>query len=215
MSMVAEMALVLKGMAAGFTISMPVGPVAILCITRTLHKGRFSGFVSGLGGATADTFYALVAGFGLTIVINFVETNKTGLQIGAGILLLLFGLRIFTSSPVKAYRHRDKEQKGRLSDYLSVLPMAFANPISLFVYIGVFSGLSLNFAGSGEAGAMLLVPGVLAGAFLWWFTLSGIINKFRNKIKLRTLLWINRIAGLIIFVFGLALIFTLLVTWKQ
>ncbi|MDX9928865.1 MAG: LysE family transporter [Bacteroidales bacterium] len=204
--MVAETLLIVKGMAAGFIISMPVGPVALLAITRTLHKGRLSGFFSGMGGATADTFYALVAAFGLTIVINFVLSYKLALQIASGLLVILFGLRIFTTNPVKDYRNRGREQPSLLKDYLSVLPLAFANPVSLFVYLGVFSGLSAS-SGSGTMRDLLLVPGVLAGAMLWWITLSGVISRFRKMIKLRTLLWINQIAGSIIMVFGLVLLF--------
>lgn len=210
--MIAELALILKGMAAGFTLSMPVGPVAVLCITRTLHKGRVSGFITGAGGTTADTFYALAAGFGLAIVINFIEANKTPLQIAASVFVLFFGVLIFTKNPVKDYRNRGKDQSGWVADYFSALPLAFANPVSLFVYLGVFSGLSLAYSESAIAAPLLLVPGVLAGSLLWWFTLSGIIYLFRDRIKLRTLLRINQIAGLLIILFGLALVFSLFIT---
>lgn len=210
--MVAELALILKGVAAGFTISMPVGPVAVVCINRTLRKGRVSGFLSGAGGATADALYALIAAFGLTIVINFIEANMIGLQVIAGVVVLIFGARIFISNPVKDYRNRGKEAGNLLSDYLSVLPLAFANPVSLFVYLGVFSGLSLTYAGPASSRALLMVPGVIAGALMWWFTLSGLIGRFRNRIKLRTLLWINRIAGSIIILFGFVLILLLFIS---
>jgi threonine/homoserine/homoserine lactone efflux protein len=209
--MIAELALVLKGMAAGFTISMPVGPVAVLCITRTLHKGRFSGFMTGSAGASADTFYALAAGFGLSIVINFIETNRTPLQIVASVFVLFFGVMIFTKNPVKDYRNRGKDQSGWVADYFSALPLAFTNPVSLFVYLGVFSGISLAYTESTVSAPLLLVPGVVAGSLLWWFTLSSVIHFFRNKIKLRTLLRINQIAGLVIIIFGLALILSLFI----
>jgi threonine/homoserine/homoserine lactone efflux protein len=210
--MVAELALILKGMAAGFTISMPVGPVAVLCITRTLHKGRVSGFVTGTGGASADTFYALVAGFGLSIVITFIETNRIPLQIIAALLVLLFGFRIFIRNPVKDYRNRGKEQSGYISDYLTVLPLAFTNPVSLFVYLGVFSGISLVYSESAISAPVLLVPGVIIGALLWWFTLSSVVYLFRNRIRLRTLLRINQIAGTIILLFGMVLILNLVIS---
>jgi threonine/homoserine/homoserine lactone efflux protein len=210
--MIAELALIIKGMAAGFTISMPVGPVAVLCITRTLHKGRFSGFITGAGGTTADTFYALAAGFGLSIVINFIEDNRTFLHILASVFVLFFGVLIFTKNPVKDYRNRGKDQSGWIADYFSTLPLAFTNPVSLFVYLGVFSGISLAYAESSISAPLLLVPGVFAGSLMWWFTLSSIIYLFRNRIKLRTLLRINQIAGLLIIFFGLALVLGLFIT---
>jgi threonine/homoserine/homoserine lactone efflux protein len=210
--MISEIALILKGMAAGFTISMPVGPVAVLCITRTLHKGRFSGMVTGAGGATADTVYAMIAGFGLSIVISFIELNRTPLQIIASIVILVFGYRIFFRNPVKDYKNRGKEQGGRIADYFSALPLAFTNPVALFVYLGVFSGISLAYTGTRVPAPMLMVPGVIIGSLLWWFTLSGVIDFFREKIKLRTLLRINQIAGVIIISFGLLLLLQLLIT---
>ena len=142
--MIAETALAMKSVAAGFIISMPIGPVAIQCITRTLHKGRLSGFLSGAGGATADTFWAMVAGLGLSIVYDFIESNRTPLQIVAGTLVLLFGIQIFLKNPVKDYRNREKVKGGRFTDYLTMLPLAFTNPVPLFVYAGVFSSLSLR-----------------------------------------------------------------------
>lgn len=202
--MVAELLLLMKGVAAGFFVSMPVGPVALLTITRTLHKGRLSGFFSGMGGATADTSYALVAAIGLSIVINFVITYKATLTIISGILVILFGVKIFTTNPAKEFRNRVKEHNGLFMDYISVLPLAFTNPVSLFVYLGVFSGLSA-FSGPATNKALLMVPGVMAGAMLWWFTLSGTISKLRDRIRLRTLLRINQIAGSIIILFGFAM----------
>lgn len=209
--MIAEAALAMKSVAAGFIISMPIGPVAVQCITRTLHKGRLSGFLSGAGGATADTFWAMVAGLGLSIVYDFIESNRTPLQIVAGTLVLLFGIQIFLKNPVKDYRNRKNEKGGRFTDYLTMLPLAFTNPVPLFVYAGVFSSLSLKYPEIGISIPLLLVPGVFIGALLWWFTLSGVIHKFRNRIKLRTLLRINQIAGLVIIAFGLIVILDLFI----
>lgn len=210
--MIAETALAMKSVAAGFIISMPIGPVAIQCITRTLHKGRLSGFLSGAGGATADTFWAMVAGLGLSIVYDFIESNRTPLQIVAGTLVLLFGIQIFLKNPVKDYRNREKVKGGRFTDYLTMLPLAFTNPVPLFVYAGVFSSLSLRYPEIVIPIPILLVPGVFVGALLWWFTLSGVIHTFRNRIKLRTLLRINQIAGLVIIAFGLVVVLDLFIT---
>jgi len=209
--MIAESELVLKSVVAGFAISMPIGPVAVQCITRTLHKGRLSGFLSGAAAATTDTFYAMAAGLSLSIVFNFIESNKTPLQIGAGVMILVFGIQIFLKNPVKDYRNRAKERGGKFTDYLTMLPLAITNPLPLFIYAGLFSGFTLNYSEITVSIPFLLVPSVFVGALLWWFTLSGIIYRFRNKIRLRTLLRINRIAGVVILVFGLALILDLFI----
>ena len=53
--------LLLQGMGVGIAASITVGPVAVLCIQRTLSKSRRSGFASGLGVACADTLMAIFA----------------------------------------------------------------------------------------------------------------------------------------------------------
>ena len=152
------------------------------------------------------------SGLGLSIVYDFIESNRTPLQIVAGTLVLLFGIQIFLKNPVKDYRNREKVKGGRFTDYLTMLPLAFTNPVPLFVYAGVFSSLSLRYPEIVIPIPILLVPGVFVGALLWWFTLSGVIHTFRNRIKLRTLLRINQIAGLVIIAFGLVVVLDLFIT---
>ena len=71
----------LKGLVIGFSVAAPVGPIGILCINRTLSKGRLHGFVSGLGAATADALYGCIAAFGLTFITTFLLTQKIWLQL--------------------------------------------------------------------------------------------------------------------------------------
>ena len=54
-----------QGILIGLVASVPLGPIGLLCIQRTLSKSHRSGFVSGLGAATADSMFATVALFSL------------------------------------------------------------------------------------------------------------------------------------------------------
>ena len=61
----------LKGIVVGFVASVPLGPVGVLCIQRTINKGKISGIYSGLGAATVDAAFALIAVLGLSFIIQF------------------------------------------------------------------------------------------------------------------------------------------------
>ena len=63
----------LRGLIIGFSIAAPVGPIGVLCIHRTLMKGRISGLISGFGAATADAIYGCIAAFGLTFISSFLN----------------------------------------------------------------------------------------------------------------------------------------------
>jgi len=89
----------LKGLVIGFSVAAPVGPIGILCINRTLSKGRLHGFVSGLGAATADALYGCIAAFGLTFITTFLLTQKSLLQLVGGLILSYLGVKTFLSQP--------------------------------------------------------------------------------------------------------------------
>ena len=112
-----------KGMLVGLMVSIPLGPMGVLIIQKTLHKGALSGFIAGMGAASADFFYASVAAFGLGYVINTVQTHELLLQIIGGIFLLCIGLKIYFDNPIRQIRQRRQgrvSKTGLLGDYLSL-----------------------------------------------------------------------------------------------
>src|SRR6185295_15897800 len=84
----------LKGVAIGFTIAVPVGPVGVLCLKRSLRDGRLTGLVSGLGAAVADAIYGMVAAFGLTFITDELVAHRHALQLGGGAFLLFLGIKM-------------------------------------------------------------------------------------------------------------------------
>ncbi|QHE60653.1 LysE family transporter [Rossellomorea vietnamensis] len=91
--------LFIKSVMIGVAIAAPVGPVGILCIQRTLAYGRRTGFLSGLGAATADALYGLIAVMGFTVVSGFLMAHQFWIQVWGGVFLLLLGWKTFTSQP--------------------------------------------------------------------------------------------------------------------
>jgi threonine/homoserine/homoserine lactone efflux protein len=201
----------IKGILVGLVVSIPLGPMGVLCLQRTLNKGKSSGFSSGMGIATADTIFALIAGLGISFIIHFLSEKQLIIKIIGGLIIAFIGLKIFIANPVKQLKKHRKEGKNLFEDFISILFMALSNPFTIFLYIAIFAGLNLHDVSSGYSSALLVVAGVFMGASLSWFTISTVVNHFRANIRLRRLMWINRIAGITIILFGVFAICSLFV----
>src|SRR5437016_3412391 len=191
----------LRGLAIGFSIAAPVGPIGVLCIRRTLAEGRLCGFASGLGAATADAVYGCVAGFGLTAVSNLLVSQQTWLRLIGGLFLCYLGVKSFLARPAQSAA---APKGGALAGaYASTFLLTLANPMTILSFAAVFAGLGLGSGATDYAGAALLVLGVFVGSTLWWLFLSGGVGLFREKLKDEQFRWVNRISGTIIAGFGL------------
>ncbi len=198
---------VFRGMLIGLMVSIPLGPMGVLIIQKTLQKGTLSGFVAGLGVACADFFYALVAVFGLGIVINVIQTHELLLQIIGGIFLLIIGLKIYFDNPLKQIRMKKKITKtGLLGDFLALFFLTISNPIPIVVFMAVFAGASVFGDKPSIQIQMFVFLGILVGACLWWYTLSTLVNIFRKRFRLRVLVSINRVSGVIITLLGILVV---------
>ena len=101
--------ILVKGFIIGVVVSAPLGPVGVLCIQRTLNKGRWYGFVTGLGASLSDIAYALLTGYGMSFVFDYINKNIFYLQLLGSIMLLLFGIYTFRSNPVQSIRPASPE----------------------------------------------------------------------------------------------------------
>ncbi len=201
--------ILIKGIVLGFLASIPLGPIGIICIQRTLGKGRWSGFISGLGAASADTLIAIIAGLGLSFVIKFFNSNSNILVILGGLILIVLGARIFFKSPVQQVRERKMNKNSLHTDYLSVLILTFSNPFTIIVFIAIFARLNLVYSTDDFILKMLIFFGIFIGASFWWFLLTSFVNIYRAKFRLKNLWWLNKITGTIIIAFGVWLLFSL------
>jgi len=192
-----------KGIVLGFSIAAPVGPIGVLCMRRSLHKGFRSGLVSGLGAASADAVYGTIAAAGLTLAADFLVKQQTWLSLLGGAFLLYLGIQTLRSPPSEM----DSDEKGAgslVSDYLSTFLLTLSNPVTIFSFIALFGGLG---AGTGfPLSAFLLVLGVFSGSALWWLALSGGVSIFRDRFNANVMLWVNRIAGVVILVFAIVML---------
>ncbi|HSH51681.1 MAG TPA: LysE family transporter [Bacteroidales bacterium] len=203
-----EIEFLVKGVIVGFLASIPLGPVGVLCIQRTINKGRVSGLFSGMGAATIDSFFALVAALGLTFIINFIEEQQFFIQLFGGGILIFLGARIFNTNPVRQIRRHRKKKNKLVEDFLSVLFLTLSNPLAIFLFVAAFAGIGLVTSKDSSIKSSLIIGGVFIGAMLWWTSLTFFVNLFRKKFRLKQLWWINKIAGILIIVFGIAAMLT-------
>jgi threonine/homoserine/homoserine lactone efflux protein len=192
----------LRGLLIGFSIAAPVGPIGVLCIRRTLAEGRLTGFLSGMGAASADMFYGAVAAFGLTAVQNVLLGQSIWLRIGGGIFLLVLGVKTFFSRPAGA--SAKSARGGLFGAYLSTFFLTITNPLTILSFLAIFAGLRLAETNGGYTSATVMVLGVFLGSAAWWLALSTGVSFLREKFTPALLIWVNRLAGVIIFVFGVA-----------
>jgi threonine/homoserine/homoserine lactone efflux protein len=198
----------LKGILLGFAIAAPVGPIGVLCIRRTLAEGRRVGFVSGLGAATADLFYGSVAALGLTLISGLLVAQARWLGLIGGAFLLYLGVRTFLSKP--AGQVVQANPQGLSSAYFSTFILTLTNPLTILSFAAVFAGLGLGQTDGSFASAVLLVSGVFLGSASWWLLLSSGVSLLRSRVNARSLLWVNRIAGVVLFGFGVGAVVSVL-----
>ena len=193
----------LKGLILGFSVAAPVGPIGLLCIQRTLSRGRVYGFVSGLGAASADAFYGLIAALGLSTVTSFLIGMQFWLQLGGGLFLFWLGSRMLFTKPNPATASRPVDETSLVAAYVSISLLTFANPATILSFIAIFAGLGINNTVGGSTGALALVVGVFLGSAAWWLLLSFLAGLLRAHVNDGRLRFVNVIAGLSILALGL------------
>lgn len=188
----------LKGLAVGFSIAAPVGPIGLLCIRRTLAGGWGIGLATGMGAASADMVYGLVAAAGLTAVTEVLAGARQPLQFAGGALLILLGLMSLRAEAPKERAGADSTR--RAAAYATTFLLTLANPATILSFAAVMAGLG---AMSASGQTVILVAGVFVGSALWWLVLSTAVSLIRHRLAPSALAWINQGSGAAIMVFGI------------
>ena len=199
---------VFKGILIGIIASAPMGPVGILCIQRTLNKGRWYGFITGLGATLSDVFYALIVGFGMSFIMKPLSNPAYQfiLQITGSILLLFFGIYCFVSNPTKKIHKSGKSKGSILHNGLTAFVVTISNPLIIFLFMATFAQFA--FIQPGKTFEMIVgFAAIPIGAMLWWYGLTWLISKIKGKFDEKGILIINKIIGAIVILFSLIILF--------
>ena len=200
-SMAVYFTLAIRGLAAGLIIAAPVGPVNLLCIRRTLEKGWKSGMVSGLGAALADTAYGAIAGFGISLVIQFLISEEFWIRVIGGIFLMGIGVVYYRKPPRPL--HAGAPDSSANSDFISAFLLNATNPTTVLSFLAVLATLGVG-RQSSLWQTLILVPGIFCGSMMWWTILACTASRLRDRISEGVMRWMNHLAGIAIGCFGLA-----------
>jgi len=198
--------LIAKGIVIGLLVSIPLGPIGVLVIQRTVNKSRVAGLLSGMGAALSDTLYAIIAGFSLTYVVDFIRQYEMMFQFTGALVVLALGIHIFFKDPESDVQQYQLRGNTHFKDIISTFLVTFSNPLSVFVFLAIFTSSGIASHLEQPYYSLLVVLGIFTGALIWWFSLSGLISLFRHKISLRILWWINKTAGILMVIFVLVTI---------
>lgn len=196
---------ILKAFVVGFAASIPVGPVAILVVQKTLSKGNMAGFITGLGASVVDTIFAVVAVFALAATQKFLSEHQLVILLAGGAILMGVGLNMALKDPFRKMRS-DGTSRASAADFLQALFMTMTNPGAIFVMLALFAffGITDDSPSSWRVAPILL--SVAGGSVTYWFLLSWSLSRFRNKFTMNSLLWVSRVAGALVVIVGIVLL---------
>jgi threonine/homoserine/homoserine lactone efflux protein len=194
--------IVIKGILIGLCISVPLGPIGMLCIQRTFNRGAKYGMITGLGATFSDFIYTIITLFFLSFVIDFIEVHKFIIQLTGSILVGVFGYYIFQSNPITQPKPNETKTHSLFGDFMSAFGLTFSNPLILFVLIALFARFEFIGTSTTLFVSICGILSILVGAILWWSLLTYIVTHFKNKLNMRELKIINQITGLIIILIG-------------
>lgn len=196
---------ILKGLLIGICASVPLGPIAILVLQKSLSEGHRAGFMAGLGACLVDTFFAVIAMFAWAFAEAFIADHRILIMVGGGIIVVLLGCSMAFKDPFRKMKEEHQTPSYSLKDFFQAVIMGISNPGAIFVIFALFAffGIQLEPHDFRVAPILLSLSG---GSAIYWFLFSWSFSRFRKNFKLSTLLWLNRAAGVIVIIIGIALV---------
>jgi threonine/homoserine/homoserine lactone efflux protein len=204
--------IVFKGLLIGIIASAPMGPVGVLCVQRTLNKGRWYGFVTGCGAALSDIIYAGITGLGMGMVVDLVsnETNRFYLQIAGSLMLLAFGIFTYRTDPTKRIR-KPGQKKGTLThNGITAFFVTLSNPLIIFLFMALYAQFSFGLQPDKPIELIAGFTSIVGGALLWWWGLTWLVDKIRLKFDNNGIRLINQIIGMVVMLGSVIILLTTL-----
>lgn len=188
-----------RGLAIGALISAPMGPIGMLVIQRTLSKGRWPALFTGLGAALSDLIYCLLTGFGLSFITDFIEAQQQWLQLIGGVVLAIFGIYLFRKNPTRSLKSADQTPATNYwTDLVTGFLLTFSNPLILFFIVGLFARFCFILPDYGIYHYIFAYLCLFAGAIMWWYGVTWLVNRLRCRFNVRSLRLVNRIIACIL-----------------
>lgn len=204
------------GLFIGVLVAAPVGPVNVLCVQRAIERGFWGGLAAGIGSVLGDGLIALSAGMGVGAITTAVELYRWIIQTIGGLALVAFGVKLYYTTPRLIMPAGPETEGTRLKDFAWDIPQTFfltiTNPGAVLGLVAIFGGVSTFVEVKTTIDVLLMVAAIMTGSLLWWIGLSNLISRHRHRFDVAHIGLINRIAGVLLGVFGALLVAE--VIWK-
>ena len=201
--LIAMIEIIAKGFLIGLLVSSPMGPINMLTIQRTLDRGRWHGFVTGLGAMMSDLTYAIATLVGLSFVSDFIVEQEQVIQLLGGGILFFFGLGVFRSNPLKDWKPDELPRETRyLKDFSSSFLLTFSNAAIILVFVGLYARFTYNPLEEGGRFFLAGTTAFIAAALGWWFFLTTLVSRLRRRFNRKGLILLNRVIGSLLMLIG-------------
>jgi threonine/homoserine/homoserine lactone efflux protein len=194
---------IIKGLLIGLIVSAPMGPIGVLCVQRTLNRGRWHGFVTGLGAVASDLLYAIVTGWGMNYVIDFIEANKTPIQLCGSVFLFIFSYFVFRSNPIRRLTKQSDNVTPYWQDFVTAFFLTLSNVTIIFFYIALFARFNFINPENPLINEIVGIFCIGVGAVGWWVFISGLVHRLRERFNPRGLKAFNILLGCILIIIGI------------
>lgn len=192
-----------KCIVSGLLLAAPIGPVNLICIKRTLSEGRKSGLIVGLGAAAADAVYGYAAAAGINFLISFINQYEAAFRWAGGLFIAYLGWRTYHSVPQSPVIDKSTSKSFYVL-FAGIFLLTLTNPVTVFSYIATFSSFGIAVLITSLSKAVLAALGVFLGSLLWWIILTNVTSLFRDKFATETIGYLNKVAGILIILIGIA-----------
>lgn len=211
--MIAYLISLVWGIIIGLGSAIPVGPVGLVCIQRTLAKNKLSGIISGFGSATADATFATISAFSIRFIINFIQHHHVIFRSIGAIILIYIGIKsVLSKESTKITRTKSSTAITHIEEFVSGFAMTITNPLTAIVFLAGFASIN-KIVGHSATISTLFVIGVFIGSCIWWQILTFLTDKLAHKIKGDYIDLINKTFSFIIVIIGLILLSSVLLRY--
>ena len=192
--------IIVKGVVIGIIASAPMGPVGVLCVQRTLNKGRAYGLVTGVGAALSDILYALITGYGLNLLYDVIHNPTTiyWMQLLGAIIMFIFGVHTYRSNPMQNARNVSHNKSSLLRNGITGFFITLSNPMIILLFMALFTPFNFMLPDMPLFNQCIAYLSIFGGAMLWWLFITYVVNKLRVRFDVRGIWIINRVIGIIV-----------------
>lgn len=200
--------IVINGIIIGILTSAPMGPVGMLIIQRTLNKGRWPAFFTGIGAGLSDVLYSLLCGLGLSFATDFIKENEMILQVVGSVFLIAFAIYLFQKNPSRSLKKRNEKRTSFLTDTVTGFLFTFSNPLILFFIMGLFGRFNFILPEFVFYHYVIAFTSLFLGTLIWWYSITFLVNKLRGVFNVRSMWALNRLIGAVLAIMAIVGIYS-------